>query len=66
MNVSLDRVCEYLREWGDLPVRSLREMLAERLGDSLSAYKGHSRGELLAMLMADYPEWEGRPPVCTR
>lgn len=66
MNVPLDRVCDYLREWGDLSVRGLREMLADKTGDSVSTYKGHRRGELLALLMSDYPDWEGRPPVCTR
>jgi hypothetical protein len=66
MNVPLDRVCDYLREWGDLSVRELREMLADRLGDSVSVYKGRGRGELLALLMADYPDWEGRTPVCPR
>jgi hypothetical protein len=66
MNVPLDRVCDYLREWGNLTVRELREMLADKMDDTVSAYKGHGRGELLALLMADYPDWEGRPPVCTR
>ena len=63
MNVPLDRVCDYLRDWGNLTVRELREMLADRMGDTVSAYKGHGRGELLALLMSDYPDWEGRPPV---
>ncbi len=66
MNVPLDKVCEYLREWGNLPVRTLREMAAERLGDQMSVYKNHSRGEMLALLIADYADWEGRPPVCPR
>lgn len=66
MNVPLDKVCEYLREWGNLPVRTLREMAAERLGDQASVYKNHSRGDMLALLIADYPDWEGRPPVCPR
>jgi hypothetical protein len=66
MNVPLDKVCDYLREWGDLTVRELREMLADKMGDTISAYKGHRRGDLLALLMSDYPDWEGRPPVCTR
>lgn len=66
MNVPLEKVCDYLREWGSLPVTSLREMLAERMGDSVSVYRGRSRGELLALLMSDYPEWEPREPVCTR
>jgi hypothetical protein len=66
MNVPLDRVCDYLREWGEHTVRELREMLAYKMGDPVSAYKGHRRGELLALLMADYPDWEGRPQVCPR
>jgi hypothetical protein len=66
MNVPLDRVCDYLREWGDLTVQALREMAAERMGDRVSVYRHHSRGELLALLMSDYPNWEGQPPVCTR
>lgn len=66
MNVPLDRVCDNLREWGNLTVRELREMLADKLGDTVSAYKGRSRGELLALLMESYPDWEGRAPICTR
>ena len=66
MNVPLDRVCDYLREWGDLSVRSLRELLAQRMGDRVSVYRKHSRGELLALLMSDYPDWEGRAPACPR
>jgi hypothetical protein len=66
MEVSLDKVCDLLRKWGDLPLGRLREMVAERMGDSRSTYKGHSRGELLALLMGDVENWEGRAPVCTR
>ena len=65
MNVPLDRVCDYLRDWGNLTVRELREKLARRVGDAVSVYRGHGRGELLALLMSDYPDWEGRG-VCTR
>jgi len=66
MNVPLDKVCDYLREWGDLSVRELRELLAEKMQDSVSAYKRHRRGDLLALLMSDYPDWEGRGSACTR
>jgi hypothetical protein len=66
MNVPLEKVCDYLREWGNLTVRELREMLADKMGDTASVYKGHPRGELLAMLMSDIPDWEGRGPACTR
>lgn len=66
MNVPLDSVCEYLRQWGDLSLTELRQLAAEQMGDSLSTYKKHARGELLAMLMENCPEWRGQPPVCTR
>ena len=65
MNVSLDKVCDYLREWGNLTVRELREKLAKRMGDAPSVYRGHGRGELLALLMADLSNWEERA-VCRR
>jgi hypothetical protein len=66
MNVSLDKVCDYLRKWGDLSLGELRELTAERMGDKISTYRKHSRGELLALLMADESLWESRAPVCTR
>jgi hypothetical protein len=58
MNVSLDQVCDYLRKWGDLSLGSLRELVAKRMGDSLSVYRRHTRGELLALLMADEANWD--------
>jgi hypothetical protein len=66
MNVSLDKVCDYLRKWGDLSLGDLREVVAKRMGDRPSVYRKHSRGELLALLMADDSNWKTRAPVCTR
>lgn len=66
MDVSLDKVCDYLRKWGDLSLTEMREMLAKRLGDPKSTYRKHSRGELLALMMSDYPNWDGKAAVCPR
>jgi hypothetical protein len=57
MNVSLDKVCDYLRKWGDLSLGDLRELVAKRMGDGISVYRRHTRGELLALLMADEANW---------
>jgi len=43
LNVPLDKVCDYLREWGNLTVRDLREMLAKRMGDAVSVYRACKR-----------------------
>ena len=66
MNVPLEKVCEYLREWGDLTVGELRSLTAERMGDRITSYKKHSRGELLALLMDDQSNWENGAARCTR
>ncbi len=66
MNVSLDKVCDYLRKWGDLSLTDLRALTAERMGDRISVYRKHSRGELLALLMADESRWQSPEPMCTR
>jgi hypothetical protein len=64
MNVSLEKVCDYLRKWGDMSLGDLRVLLAKRMGDRVSVYRRHTRGEVLALLMADDSNWSSR--MCPR